>query len=398
MQAAELRAQEAEHVAELAEADARDKDKELSETLNHMRMYRSGTDGLEMAITEIKECKNQLRLQDHEAEARTKEINQLGMQINNLLDENEDFRERLGLDSNKEVDLSEFRRTKNHKQHLYKAENQVLTKEIERLEEERLELKKRICCMVKERGNTANSSLQEGDAITSSYTHTTTKQTFPFADEEIKHKYVHLLKDLNNKERELELQRTHSFQLKAKLEDFSKDNKQLEQGMREILQAIKDAQQSASTETSDTIPSLERLANALEIKNSALTGTFDASLHLKAQVDQLIGRNDELRQEMRLAQEDAASNLSQLVKAREKVVFLDREIESMRKSGGIGNIYRTLNLPEDMVPSSTEAISSLNEYAVRLLHVSLTSLSFQTTKDFMILEEKEIYILVLSID
>ena len=38
---AETRAMEAERTAELAEADAKEKDIELSEALNHLRMYES---------------------------------------------------------------------------------------------------------------------------------------------------------------------------------------------------------------------------------------------------------------------------------------------------------------------------------------------------------------------
>ncbi|KAL0968641.1 hypothetical protein UPYG_G00269530 [Umbra pygmaea] len=367
LQATEKRAREAERVAELAEADARDKDKELSNTLNCMRLYESGTDGLKEAIAEIKECKNQIRVRDREAEAMITEINQLEMKINDLLDENEELRQRLGLDPKEEVDLTEFRRTKSLKQRQFKAENQILTKEIERLEDERLELKKQIRRMVKDKDMTVNRSWLEDDAkpprsvqsapdppSSSSYV------------EEMRHKCEHQRRELNEKDKELEHQRTHSSQLKSKLEELSKENRQLEQGIKEILEAIKDDQQKTpASHATVSIPILERLVHVIEMKNS--DGKFDPSLHLKAQVDQLTGRNDEIRQELRGAREEAANTMSQLVKAKEKVTCLEGEVEVLRKAGGAEVVFRTMNLPDDMDLSSTEVISSLNEYAIRLL-------------------------------
>uniref|UniRef100_A0A9J7Y351 Centrosomal protein 290 n=1 Tax=Cyprinus carpio carpio TaxID=630221 RepID=A0A9J7Y351_CYPCA len=301
LQAAERRALEAERAAQLAEHDARDKDIELNDTLSRIRLYESGTEGLEAAITEIKECKNQIRVRDREIESMIKEINQLEIKINSLLDENEDLRERLGLNPKEELDLSEFRRSKVLKQRQYKAENQVLLKEV------KLIILKKSPADLLERGLCEQHHLNE----------------------------------------------------------MLNENKQLEQGMKEILQAIQDTQKKTPTSTGVSIPSLERLVNALEMKYSE--GKFDASLHLRTQVDQLTGRNEELRHEMKAAREEAASTLNQLTKANEKIAHLESEVESVSKSTGTSIPYKSLALPEEMTPTSAEVISTLNEYMVQLL-------------------------------
>ncbi|XP_075604186.1 centrosomal protein of 290 kDa isoform X2 [Balearica regulorum gibbericeps] len=372
----EERTKEAEKSVELAEADAREKDKELVEALKRMRDYEMGIYGLEEAVAEIKDLKNQIKIRDHEIETLVKEVNKLELKINDFLDENEELRERLGLEPKTMIDLNEFRNSKALKKQQYRVENQILLQEIERLEEERIELKKQVRRLAQEKGRrVATIGLDADDMqITDSFSEEKGmhKRKLDFLNRhdiaELKAKNEYLANELSVRERDLEKNRTVIAKFRSKLKELSEENKQLEQGMKEILQAVKEMQKDPSGKGGETaliIPSLDRLVNAMESKNSE--GIFDASVHLKAQVDQLTGRNEELRQELKETQKEATNFSSQLANANEKIAQLKNEICLLRHSEGANTVFRTVNLPEGMVPSSVNVINSLNEYLIHLL-------------------------------
>ncbi|KFQ83631.1 Centrosomal protein of 290 kDa, partial [Phoenicopterus ruber ruber] len=380
----EERTKEAEKSAELAEADAREKDKELVEALKRMRDYELGIYGLEEAVAEIKDLKKQIKIRDHEIETLIKEASKLELKINDFLDENEELRERLGLEPKTMIDLNEFRNSKALKQQQYRAEKQILLQEasdksylcIERLEEERIELKKQVRRLAQEKGRrVATIELEAGDVqITDSFTEEKgmNRRKLDFLNRhdiaEVKAKNEYLANELSVRERDLEKNRTVIAKFQSKLKELSEENKQLEQGMKEILQAVKEMQKDPSMKGGETaliIPSLDRLVNAMESKNSE--GIFDASVHLKAQVDQLTGRNEELRQELKQTQKEATNFSNQLANANEKIAQLKNEICLLHQSEGANIVFRTVNLPEGMVPSSVDMINSLNEYLIHLI-------------------------------
>ncbi|XP_053742818.1 centrosomal protein of 290 kDa isoform X6 [Synchiropus splendidus] len=345
---AEIRAEEAERALQQTEAHAEEKDKLFIEASRRLREYESGIYGLEAAIMEIKDCKNLIRVKDSDAEAMTKEINHLEMRVNDLMDENEDFRERLGLEPKQELDLTEFRRVKNLKQRQYRAENQILTKEVERLEEERLELKKQIRTIVKDRGISKSGLLDKDLKLSLSGT---LDHIWGVKDEETGAKIRFLEKELQHKERELELNKAQS---QVKLDELLNVKRGLESALKDAQKAMR-VNQDGPYDAIVDVHELEQLANQTAVGD------------VRFQLHQLLGRNEELRKELKSAREEVTNTFSQLAVTKEKVKRLEGELEHLMRTGNAGVSSRLLTIPEGLEPGSIEVINSLNEYCVRLL-------------------------------
>uniref|UniRef100_U3IX96 Centrosomal protein 290 n=1 Tax=Anas platyrhynchos platyrhynchos TaxID=8840 RepID=U3IX96_ANAPP len=294
----EERTKEAEKSAELAEADAKEKDKELVEALKRMKDYELGIYGLEEAVAEIKDLKKQIKIRDHEIETLIKEVNKLELKINDFLDENEELRERLGLEPKAMIDLSEFRNSKVLKQQQYRAENHILLKEIERLEEERIELKKQVRKLAQEKGRRVATN---GNVFF--YKIYCTKILSVVTN--IANEY--LAKELSERERDLEKNRTVivTFQSKCKLEHVLKPGNAIR-----FLQIVCLFVLFFLCDYDHSYPSVQFLLNITQLKN---------------------------------------------------------EICLLRQSEGANIVFKTVNLPEGMAPSSVNMINSLNEYLIRLI-------------------------------
>ncbi|XP_049578647.1 centrosomal protein of 290 kDa [Syngnathus scovelli] len=344
--AVEMRAAEAEEALKRAEAHAEEKDRELIEATKRLSEYERGIYGLREAIGELKECKSQIQKRDLELESMTKDLNQAYMMIDQISEENEDFRERLGYQPKQEVDLGEFRRARDLKQRQYKAENQILAKEIERLEEERLEMKKQVRLLAKEKGLPPS--------ILADVSHSTRRPTTR-TDEELRAKNEHLEEEVKMQKGQMEL---HKTQFQLKLEQLSKEKRDVEAALKDVLQALK----AKETSPSDADSGISGLMDT-EVMGKHLTSD------LKSQIHQLVGRNEELRRELKSTREEATSSVAQLATAKEKMSHLEAKLEHLRKSGGAfgGAIFQPLTIPEGLEASSTEVINSLNEYIVRLL-------------------------------
>ncbi len=92
--------------------------------------FTQGEYGLSQAVQEIKDLKANLRLRDEKIEGLTSQVNQLGIAVNDSETENEELRERLGLDPKEPLDTEAIKEKKLIKTQQQAALNRVLSKEV----------------------------------------------------------------------------------------------------------------------------------------------------------------------------------------------------------------------------------------------------------------------------
>ncbi|PVD27873.1 hypothetical protein C0Q70_10448 [Pomacea canaliculata] len=397
LEAAREHVKHADDEAKKAEEDARIKDKELNEALDRMQQYEKGEYGLQEAVLEIKGTKNQLRVRDREIQELTKYINQTELKINEILDENEELRYRLGMEPRQPLDLTEFRKNKAVRHEEEKALNFILQRQIEQLEEERVQDKQKIRKLAQQLGKRAvelGLTAQDMMAV-HDYTETlrtkrkteaesesaaviirreVQQQEVQMRDKELDKDYRQSLVELTHMEQEVGELRAHNHQLKQ-------ENENMEAALKEVMEALnKQGAQSttprgageADAETPYRFPTIERMLAAIEAKR--VIGNYDTSLYLKEQVDVLRGRNEEIRSELRETRVEINKLLLERDKAFEKIELLEREGVMSDMTTGIGGRIRAIPLPENLPVTSADIIASLNEHLI----ITLQELSRRT--------------------
>ncbi|XP_060063320.1 centrosomal protein of 290 kDa-like [Ylistrum balloti] len=367
----------------VAERDAREKDKELSDALERMRKYEAGEYGLAEAVAEIKEGKNQIKVRDRQIEELTQYINKVEMKINDMEEENEDLRYRLGLDPREPLDLTQFRKNKATRKEEEKALNFILQQEVEKLEDERVVLKKKIRKLAQHTGQravalglTADDMMAVADfqeelkatrVKQAEATSTGAQIKREVESEEMEMRHREAGDEFRENMREMDKLYRENAEFKVKVDQLETENRQLEAGLKEVLenlQKYKPDEQGLEDQVMQ-FPTLERMLAAIEAKS--VIGKYDTSLYLKAQVDNLQGRNDEIRGELRETRHEANKARMEVEKSLEKIDQLEADLKAAKEAGGGPGVFQKLPLPDSMAITSSEVISSLNEHLITVL-------------------------------
>jgi centrosomal protein CEP290 len=236
------------------------KEKELVEALNRLEDYETGDYQLQQAVTEIKNLKTQLKIRDRDIEDLTKHINKLDYVLNDVLEEDDELRAKLGMDPREPLDLNGFKELKVIKAQESRAIVHVLKKEIENLEEDRIRLKEQVRKLAKLAGKKDIDRFLEEEEIKSSKTHVSYRNEI--YDSKLKELTLEVPKETLIEVDELRRKNESLLKLQQKYQD---ENKQLEQGLKEVLDQIKNIKVKG-TKGSDVIiqcPILEKLLNVI---------------------------------------------------------------------------------------------------------------------------------------
>lgn len=132
-----------EKLKDLSEAQVL-KEEQIMELSAKVEKFESGKFGISEAIKESKDLKLQLKIDDREIRRLTKKVNDLEAQAGDLAEENIVLRDQLGINENSPIDTTNLKVGHAIEIERLKSLNSTLTSEIEKLEEQRIDLLKKI--------------------------------------------------------------------------------------------------------------------------------------------------------------------------------------------------------------------------------------------------------------
>ncbi len=171
----------------------------------------------------------------------------------------------------------------------------VMGREIERLEEERIQLKTENRKMARQLGHRAAELGLTPEDLRSIEDYKEALKAArrglkDYESSEIIQKhddFVSQQKDLENKEAEMVKLQNDLVEYKTRYDDMFEENAELRKGMKEILEDVKE--QDGQSDVLIHSPALEKLISILDARH--LWGNYHPAMGLKAQIDKLEGAN-----------------------------------------------------------------------------------------------------------
>lgn len=253
-----LRKQLNDYEKELGERDSRVHDLEIQ-----LRGFLDKNYELRDAVQEIRHFKEQLKLKDRQLEDLAQFASRNELTVHEVTDENEELRAKLGMDPRTPMSVEQLKTARMTRTEANQAVVQVLQKEIERLEEERLKLKQNCRQLARQAGVRAAELGLAGDSVWIDDTGIP-RPTGTTADDAIRIAR-------NDYDQQLRNYDTNIDQLRRELIEKSNENRALimeirglEQGLKEIDQQLKEKRfQRTPGDTSSSYilqcPSLDKM-------------------------------------------------------------------------------------------------------------------------------------------
>uniref|UniRef100_A0A094ZCX3 Centrosomal protein of 290 kDa n=1 Tax=Schistosoma haematobium TaxID=6185 RepID=A0A094ZCX3_SCHHA len=396
---------ELEKRLELAEEAAQSQANEVTILEKQLKRYEEGEYGLSEAIAELKATRLQLNSKERQLEEVCRLASQAESSLNEINLENEHLRSKLGIPLIEKIDLNGYRRQKRAEVEEDRAVNIILQKEIEKLEDERLELKRKLRTLARQLGQQYGSSDLHVDGVllgnlnqvseevmstqsilvvSASRSSQKTKSSptqddladlpevwkarFKVLDEEL----VQALKQIEEEHKKHDKLETRLKQITEAQRDLSEEKKQSKSNS--ITKTEKREVANNKLKVKNEIiqldcPSLDKLLAALDARN--MVEDIDSGQFLKSRVDQLEGANQELRSNLRDIRMSSALYEVKLNEAHNRIKQLESQLESVdllnNNTPSQTFIEGQSPLPKDINPDTAKVILSLEEHLLTMM-------------------------------